>query len=451
MSDNAGMTRVVQESSAYQEVARLYRIAQEMHPGGQDRWNGELYSRTDDKYGGLTRDGTLRLNEKLVLDHLTGGDGTDPREQGQALATVLHESLHARVEIDAKNEPNALRAGQSFGLDEGLTELVTMEDFNEFARRAGYEDAQQPNPEYPGAVHATGELLDRVSTSDAQRANLQVAVLDQPVAMRFDAIADNIVRNELSDTVPPDTEHQQAARAHLVNQMAVDEWSAVRDLDGLGSTTAELTNEAVDNGVAQIREHYQNAPDEPYPAKTPNPAAEVATQQTEQQRAATARDQPVDLTQLPPPDASTRVADAQSAQPSNRDGEQPTPAERAEGSAPSPATPTGALQPGAQESNQPTPTETEQSAPASHDQSAQPGTTQPASADRAEGAQPAARGAGQEGDPMRFLNNQAPAAHATRTTPSLGNGARGAGAPAGPAADRPTPTRTPTPDRGGRD
>ncbi|QNE17577.1 hypothetical protein F1D05_06225 [Kribbella qitaiheensis] len=46
----------------------------------------------------------------------------------------------------------------------------------------------------------------------------------------------------------------------------------------------------------------------------------------------------------------------------------------------------------------------------------------------------------------RFLTGQAPAAHATRPSPYLGNGARGAGIPAGRSIDR--PTRTNTPDRG---
>ena len=190
--------------------------------------------------------------------------------------------------------------------------------------------------------------------------------------------------------------------------------------DGLGPTTAELTNEGVDNGVAQLREHYQNTPAESYPAQTPNPAAEFATDtghQQEQQRTTPtpARDHPVDLTNLPPPDPTTRLPN------------QPTP---------------GAA-------TQPSPTTTPQQA--THSSPPQP--TQPASsqATRPEGqptAQPAAQANGQHGDPMRFLNNQAPAAHATRTTPSLGNGARGAGSPAGPPVNRPTPTRTPTPDRG---
>jgi hypothetical protein len=54
----------------------------------------------------------------------------------------------------------------------------------------------------------------------------------------------------------------------------------------------------------------------------------------------------------------------------------------------------------------------------------------------------------QQVETMRFLGGQAPAAHATRAGPSLGDGARGAGAPAGPSVNRPTPTRSPRPDRG---
>jgi hypothetical protein len=432
-----GMTRIDPESPVYQEVARLYRIAQEIRPGGLDRWNGELYSRTDDKYGGLTRDGTFRLSQTLVLDQLTGGEGTgDPVRQGQAVATVLHESLHARVEMDAKSEPNALRKPQSIGLDEGLTELATMADYEQFAQLAGYEDIQTPDPEYPGAVHAAGELLDRASTSDTERADLLTAAIDQPVMMRWDAIADNIVRNELGDTVPPGAEHQQAARAHLVNQMAVDEWAAVHDLNGLGPTTAQLTNEAIDNGVTQIREHYQNTPDEPYPARTPNPAAEIATQtnqQPEQQRGITNPAQPVDLTQLPPPDASTQVTNGRSPQPGNAEPKRSTPAHDAQGAQPGT---TQAAAAGHIDGTQPGTTGTKAGT--------QPSTTQSTSTTRTDSA----RTSGQQGDPMRFLDNQAPAAHATRPGPALGNGSRGAGTPTGPAINHPTPTRTPTPDRG---
>ena len=301
-------------------------------------------------------------------------------------------------------------------MDEGLTELATMNDYDEFVQQAGYTDAEKATPAYAGAVHATGELLDRATSSDAERTELLNKAVDQPVAMRFDTIADSIVRNELADTVPPDPEHQQAARAHLVNQMSVEEWASVHRRDGRGPMTAELTNEAIDNGVAQLREHYQNTPDEPYPAKTPNPAAELATaahQQEQQRTAPTPTRDP--LTNLPPPDPATRVPN------------QPTP-----GTA-----------------TQPSPTTTPQQAThASPPQPTQPASSQATQPEGQPTAQPAAQANGQHGDPMRFLNNQAPASHATRTTPSLGNGARGAGSPAGPWVNRPTPTRTPTPDRG---
>ncbi|MEU8225447.1 hypothetical protein [Kribbella sp. NPDC048915] len=57
MADNEGMVLVDRSSQTYQEFARLHRIAQELHPGGGDRWNEHLYARTDDAWGGLTRDG----------------------------------------------------------------------------------------------------------------------------------------------------------------------------------------------------------------------------------------------------------------------------------------------------------------------------------------------------------------------------------------------------------
>src|SRR5258705_3840060 len=103
------MHRIEPSSAVYQEVARLYQIARQLRPSGLDRWNGELYARFDDKWGALGRDGTMRLNQDLVLRHLTGGQlSDDPELQGQALATVLHESYHSRVEFDAAIEPNAL-------------------------------------------------------------------------------------------------------------------------------------------------------------------------------------------------------------------------------------------------------------------------------------------------------------------------------------------------------
>ncbi|TDU82511.1 hypothetical protein EV138_7405 [Kribbella voronezhensis] len=435
MADGEGR-RIDPESPVYREVARLYGIAQEVRPGGRDRWNGELESRSDGLHGGLTNDGTLRLSEDLVLKHLTGGERSDdPARQGDALATVLHESLHARVEMDAADQPNAVRAKQSIALDEGLTELATMNDYEEFVRQAGYEHAEKQEPKYPGAVEATSGLLDRATSSEAERTELINKALDQPVAMRWDSIADSIVRKELGDTVPPDAAHQQAARAHVIGEIAGGGWASVHRRNDLGSLVAADTDVALDLAVAELKTHYAQNPSEPYPARVFNPEATLATEAAhtdEQQRAGTtsARDQTVGLADFPPPDAATRIADvsAQSGTPNS--------------------------QPGALESDQRAPAEHSaitQPAPAFGGREGQAGTAPPAHAGRGAGAQGDSRGADQQGDPMRFLNNQAPAAQATHATPSLGDGSRDAGAPGGPSVNRPTPSRTPTPDRGSRD
>src|SRR5215207_807511 len=181
-----------------------------------------------------------------------------------------------------------------------------------FAEQAGYESTSPPPPEYPGAVHAASALLDRATNSPTERSDLIDAALDQPVVMRWDPIADRVVHNELSEVVPQDRGHQQAARAHLINHMAVPEWRGVQDREKGGPRVERLTNEGLDRAVAEVREHYQKNPDRPFPAKVPNPAAAVAaeTDQTEQRRAVAPSDRGshADLSNLPPPDASTRIS-----------------------------------------------------------------------------------------------------------------------------------------------
>jgi hypothetical protein len=397
--------RIDPESPTYREVARLYRIAHEMRPGSNDRWNGELYARGDGLDGGLMNDGTLRLSPELVLDHLAGGERSDdPAQQGDALATVLHESLHARVETDARDEPNAVRAPQSFGLDEGLTELVMMDDYDEFVRQAGYEHAEMQDPKYSSALQATSDLLDRATSSDTERTELLNSALDRPVAMRWDTIADSVVRKELGDTVPSDAAHQQAARAHVIDHAAHSGWATVHRRNGVGPLVAADTDAGLERAVADLKTYYAENSTEPYPARDLNPEATRTTRTTpatEQLRATTTADRAVDFSKLPPPDAGTRVS-----------GTNPSPGQE--------------IQSGG-------------------GQGAQSGDRQPASAN---GAQPAARAAGQQGDPMRFLDDQSPAAHATRPGRSLGDGARGAGAPAGPSVNRPAPSRAPSPDHG---
>ncbi|TDD41959.1 hypothetical protein E1263_42360, partial [Kribbella antibiotica] len=280
MSISDGTVRIDPASTTYREVSRLYEIAQGLRPGSADRWNRELYARSDDKLGGLGLDGTLRIQQR-ALDDLAGGN---PRRQAEALATVLHESEHARSPVDAPEEPNAVRSAESFGLDEAFTEISTRDQFDEFIRRAGHEGLPKPRLEYPGAVQAGEALLDRVTNSADERRQLLQTALDQPVAMRWDAVADHVVRTELADVVPPNPAHQQAARAELVNRMATGEWRVVKDRPPLGKVTGEITTEGVDRAVKDLRDHYQQNPGEPYPAKVPNQAAAVAVQ-GEQQRA----------------------------------------------------------------------------------------------------------------------------------------------------------------------
>ncbi|HZX07371.1 hypothetical protein [Kribbella sp.] len=380
MADSEDLVRVDPSSDTYKEFARLYHIAQELHPGGENGWNGELYARTDAKWGGLANDGSIRLNQRLVLDHLTGGErSADPQAQAQALATVLHESKHTRSAIDAPNEPNAVRNMTSVAVNEAFVEISTVDDFRDFADQAGYGGVPDPEPEYQGAVQAGNALLERATSSAEERDQLVNAVIENPTVMGWDTVADSVVRNELADVVPPDPEHQQAARAHLVNQMAIPEWDGVQHRPGRGSMVAELTTEGIDKGVGQIREHYQQNPGEPYPARMPNQAAAVSTevQNGEQQRAVTntvgtqlqsgGRAETVDLAKLPPPDAATRIA-------------------------------------------------------------AGPG----------------------QADATRFLRDQAPAAAATHRRPELGDGARGAGAPAAAGISRPGADRGATPGPPGR-
>jgi hypothetical protein len=401
-----GRVPVDPSSDVYKEFARLYRITQEMHPGGADLWNGELYARTDDKWGGLARDGTMSLNKELVLDHLTGGElSDDPQRQAQALATVLHESEHARAPMDAPHEPNALRARESIGLDEGFTELSAMDDFEEFVQRAGYDGVPQPEPEYQGAVLASRELLERATSSEEERKQLLDSAMDKPGVMRWDAVADHIVRTELADVVPPDPEHQQAARAHLVNEMATPEWAGVQHRPNAGRLTSDLTQAGVDRAVGQLREHYEQNPGEPYPAKVPNPQAaltaqsETARQQNQERERAISSP---DLDSLPPPAAETRVDVGRGAEPTQ--------------SGPAPAAAHG---------------ERRQSVAAS------------------QGPQAQQAGRGGQDDMMRFIGGQAPAAQATQHRPSLGDGSRGAGAPAAARLDRPGVGRSgPAPDRG---
>jgi hypothetical protein len=157
--------------------------------------------------------------------------------------------------------------------------------------------------------------------------------------------------------------------------MAVPGWDGVQHRPHAGPIVAADTNAEVDRAVGELRAHYQQSPDEPYPAKAPNPMAAITAEEDtrgSQQRAISRSDrsESVDLTKLPPPSAATRV-DAPSTQSTAASGSRQLPRE------------------------------------------------------------------------LGFLNDQAPAAQATRHGPALGDGARGAGAPHTPSISRSPTSRTP--------
>lgn len=273
-----GATLVDRDSPIYQEVARLHAVAREMRPSGLDRWNGDLYaSSTPNRYGALMPNGDLELSQSLVLDHLSGSTTGHP-DQAQALATVYHESLHSRVSMDDPGNPNAVRDFQSRSIDEGLTEFQTIEDFQAFSEEAGYEGLDTPEAQYSSAYEATAQVLDHSAGPDGSRTEVAKEALDMPVSMRFDALADGVVRNQLDGIVPPDPQHQRAARAEVARGLANSSWKGLSKAGpGLGDGVARASIEGSDNAVARITQHYQNSPDQPYAATAPNPAAAQAT------------------------------------------------------------------------------------------------------------------------------------------------------------------------------
>jgi hypothetical protein len=275
-------------SPTYQEFARLYRLARATRPPVRDdghTWNGELLAR-DDIWGSTDpRSGAISLNKHTVLPYLTGRPSPDDRaEQTQALQTVLHEYYHHRVVTDARHEPNAVRTRESLALDEGLTEYQAKEDVGQFARRAGYGPLDSEHHAYPAAYIASSELLTYAAPAPSDRAALAQRALDQPIVMRWDAVADQIVRSRLDGVVPRDPQHQQAARAALVRAMAHPGWQHLeRAHEGDGRETAKHTRERLDAAIHDIGRHYADLPSKPYPASPVNREAVQRHQEPQNQ------------------------------------------------------------------------------------------------------------------------------------------------------------------------
>jgi hypothetical protein len=267
---------VPRDSATYQEFDRLHRIARMLRPTGIDHWSGDLYATDDELWGGFspkTRD--VRLSEASVLRHLTGStSSTDRSEQAEALATVLHESTHAGMDIDAPAQPNAVRSVHSKGLTEGIAEIRALEDFEPFTDMAGYPHLVIPQPKHPGAYAATESLIDQVTGPHVTPGALIDDATRGPVVMQFDQFADAVVRNRLSQVVPNRDRDQLAVRAALIQAMRHDLWPILPDRPAhAGESVAGEIRQHLDAKVDEIRRHYRYDARRPFPAEPPNTAA----------------------------------------------------------------------------------------------------------------------------------------------------------------------------------
>lgn len=268
---------VPRDSAAYQEFSRLYRIARSLRPTSVDRWNGTLYATDSERWGAFAaKTGDIRLSADRTLRHLTGSTShTDPAEQSQALATVLHEATHAGMATDASDEPNAVRSEHSLGLMEGFAEVRTLQDFGAFARLAGYQGLELPTPTYPGAYAATQSLLHQVSGPAKDRLAIIEEASHGPGVMHFDQLADGVVRNRLAEVVPFHEEHRRQVRAALIGPMAHRAWPILKDSPTeTGVTVAEEIRQKLNSTVDEIRGHYHRSPGEVFPVEAPNAGRE---------------------------------------------------------------------------------------------------------------------------------------------------------------------------------
>lgn len=275
--------RIDPASPVYQEFARLYTVARGIRPSGLDRWNGELLASDDDFWGSANpKTGTITVSQHRVLPYLTGSrSSAHPGWQAQALQTVLHEAYHQRVPVDAPNESNAFRGYESKALDEGLTEYQAANDVAVLADRAGYGQLMSSGHAYLGAYEATVQLLDFAAHPGGDRDRLAQRALDQPVVMRWDTIADEIVQNRLRNVVPPDPGHQKVARAVLVKAMAHPTWDSLHQRDEIaGRIAAHHTKLALDSAIARLHQHYRADPAPAFPTAPTEPATDVDLDRT---------------------------------------------------------------------------------------------------------------------------------------------------------------------------
>ncbi|WP_328326115.1 hypothetical protein OHA70_37270 [Kribbella sp. NBC_00382] len=138
-----------------------------------------------------------------------------------------------------------------------------VERLTEFAIRARTAAATSGTGTGTGQAAEAGSAID--AGSDEHR-RLLAAMTDRPANERWQLLADAIVRGQLADVVPADNQHQQAARAELINAMAHEGW----DDPSSGSVdAADESIRAADAATSRIREHY-GVHTQPYPAAEPS-------------------------------------------------------------------------------------------------------------------------------------------------------------------------------------
>jgi hypothetical protein len=285
-------TLVPRASATHREFERLYRLARGLRTTATDRWNGDLVAGGNADWGAVhPKTGAIRLSSDLVLRHLQGSTfKSTPTERAQALATVLHETTHAGMLIDALDQPNAVRSELALKVMEGFAEVRAMADFEAFALRAGYGHLPFPKPAYRALHAAVDDLVHQATGPRQSRGQLIDVAVRGPGVMHLDQLADAVLRNRLEEVVPTRDSDRRAVRAALLTTMAIPAWLQLTDKVGAdtGRAVANAIRRDLNAKVEEIRHHYQGSPRTPYPADVPNPAAV---------QLATASDQPAQAEQ----------------------------------------------------------------------------------------------------------------------------------------------------------
>ncbi|HZX09011.1 hypothetical protein [Kribbella sp.] len=264
--------RVSPDSFVYQEVERLYKLAQSLRPVTTDRWNRELYATDLDTLGGLDPNtGVLRLSSHRVLMHLTGSVSPErAADQAEALSTVLHESTHGGMHIKAPGEPNAVWTEHSRGVMEGFAEVRAFADFELFAKRAGYGGLTLGDPQYPGAFAATSDLMAHISGPSYSQNDLINDACRGPGLMHFDQFAHAVVANHLTELTHRDPQTQQTIRRQLIEPMLHAHWPTLPNTEApTGHAVATEIRSTLNTKISELRHQHRLPPAPPTPQTPP--------------------------------------------------------------------------------------------------------------------------------------------------------------------------------------